>query len=129
MPFFFTFHFFPQHTRGCENKRVLGSSLSAKESDAFIAMPGGFGTLEELLEVITWQQLGYHSKPIGCLNVGGYYDKFLEFIDFSVESGFISSVARKIIVTASTPEELLDKMEKFEVAESRIVAASGGARS
>lgn len=107
----------------------MGSALAAKESDAFIAMPGGFGTLEELLEVITWQQLGYHSKPIGCLNVGGYYDKLLDFIDFAVESGFVRPVARKILVTATSAGELLDKMEKFEAAESRIAEASGGVRS
>lgn len=95
---------------------------AAKESDAFIALPGGFGTLEELLEVITWQQLGYHSKPVGVLNIGGYFDLFLAFLDKSVETGFISPIARSIVVTASTPGKLIDAMEKYEVAQSRIVA-------
>ena len=71
-------------------------ALMAKEADAFIALPGGFGTLEELLEVITWQQLGYHTKPIGCLNIDGYFDLLLAFIDKSVQSGFITQEAREI---------------------------------
>mmetsp|Transcript_39031 Transcript_39031/g.96611 ORF Transcript_39031/g.96611 Transcript_39031/m.96611 type:complete len:209 (-) Transcript_39031:42-668(-) len=101
----------------------------AKESDAFIAMPGGFGTLEELLEVVTWQQLGYHSKPIGCLNVGGYFDLFFAFLDKSVESGFITASARQIIVMGSTAGELLDAMERVEVVRSSLVAAPAGAQS
>ena len=83
-----------------------------KDSDAFIALPGGFGTLEELLEVITWRQLGHHDKPIGCLNVAGYFDLFLSFLETAVDEGFISSSAKKLLITARTPVELLDKMEK-----------------
>ena len=108
----------------CEHHATLCEPYpAAKESDAFIAMPGGFGTLEELLEVITWHQLGYHSKPIGCLNVGGYYDHFLTFLDVSVESGFIRPDARRIVITATSPAELLDKMEAFEpTTEDKIIA-------
>ncbi|CAN1274739.1 Cytokinin riboside 5'-monophosphate phosphoribohydrolase LOG3 [Linum perenne] len=83
----------------------------AKRSDAFIALPGGYGTLEELLEVITWAQLGIHDKPVGLLNVDGYYNSLLSFIDKAVEEGFISPSARYIIVSAPTAKELVKKLE------------------
>nr|GLL41059.1 hypothetical protein DM860_001771 [Ipomoea trifida] len=85
----------------------------AKHSDAFIALPGGYGTLEELLEVITWAQLGIHDKPVGLLNVDGYYNSLLSFIDKAVEEGFISPNARHIIVSAPTAKELVKKMEEY----------------
>ncbi|KAG1361561.1 putative Cytokinin riboside 5'-monophosphate phosphoribohydrolase LOG3 [Cocos nucifera] len=83
----------------------------ARRSDAFIALPGGYGTLEELLEVITWAQLGIHDKPVGLLNVDGYYNSLLSFIDKAVEEGFISPGARHIIVSAPTAKELVKKLE------------------
>ncbi|KAJ8616044.1 hypothetical protein MRB53_035416 [Persea americana] len=85
----------------------------ARQSDAFIALPGGYGTLEELLEVITWAQLGIHDKPVGLLNVDGYYNSLLSFIDKAVEEGFISPSARHIIVLAPTAKELMKKMEEY----------------
>ncbi|KAL9390897.1 hypothetical protein Peur_014817 [Populus x canadensis] len=85
----------------------------ARHSDAFIALPGGYGTLEELLEVITWAQLGIHDKPVGLLNVDGYYNSLLSFIDKAVEEGFINPSARHIIVSAPTPRELVKKMEEY----------------
>ncbi|KAJ9694441.1 hypothetical protein PVL29_010095 [Vitis rotundifolia] len=85
----------------------------AKHSDAFIALPGGYGTLEELLEVIAWAQLGIHEKPVGLLNVDGYYNSLLSFIDKAVEEGFISPSARHIIVSAPTAEELVKKLEEY----------------
>ncbi|XP_062213084.1 probable cytokinin riboside 5'-monophosphate phosphoribohydrolase LOGL5 isoform X1 [Phragmites australis] len=85
----------------------------ARHSDAFIALPGGYGTLEELLEVITWAQLGIHSKPVGLLNVDGYYDSLLSFIDKAVDEGFITPAARHIIVSAHTAHELLAKLEEY----------------
>ncbi|KAG5396196.1 hypothetical protein IGI04_018010 [Brassica rapa subsp. trilocularis] len=85
----------------------------AKHSDAFIALPGGYGTLEELLEVITWAQLGIHEKPVGLLNVDGYYNSLLSFIDKAVEEGFISTTAREIIVSAPTAKELVKKLEEY----------------
>ncbi|XP_021760129.1 cytokinin riboside 5'-monophosphate phosphoribohydrolase LOG3 [Chenopodium quinoa] len=85
----------------------------ARHSDAFIALPGGYGTLEELLEVITWAQLGIHDKPVGLLNVDGYYNSLLTFIDQAVEEGFISPSARHIIVSAPTAEELVKKLEDY----------------
>ncbi|WVZ00168.1 hypothetical protein V8G54_026237 [Vigna mungo] len=94
----------------------------AKRSDAFIALPGGYGTLEELLEVITWAQLGIHDKPVGLLNVDGYYNTFLSFIDKAVEEGFISPTARHIIVSAPTPKELVKEMEEYFPQHERVVS-------
>jgi uncharacterized protein (TIGR00730 family) len=74
---------------------------------------GGYGTLEELLEVIAWAQLGIHDKPVGLLNVDGYYNSLLSFIDKAVEEEFISPSARHIIVLAPTPKELLEKLEVY----------------
>ncbi|RID65329.1 hypothetical protein BRARA_D00530 [Brassica rapa] len=85
----------------------------ARHSDAFIALPGGYGTLEELLEVITWAQLGIHDKPVGLLNVDGYYSSLLSFIDKAVEEGFISPNARQIIISAPTAKELVKKLEEY----------------
>ncbi|XP_006652045.1 probable cytokinin riboside 5'-monophosphate phosphoribohydrolase LOGL5 [Oryza brachyantha] len=85
----------------------------ARHSDAFIALPGGYGTLEELLEVIAWAQLRIHHKPVGLLNVDGYYDSLLAFIDKAVHEGFVTPAARHIIVAARTPSELLSKLEDY----------------
>ncbi|PKU70111.1 Cytokinin riboside 5'-monophosphate phosphoribohydrolase LOG3 [Dendrobium catenatum] len=83
----------------------------ARHADAFIALPGGYGTLEELLEAITWAQLGIHNKPVGLLNIDGYYNCLLSFIDKAVEEGFIDPAARNIIISAQTSHELLSKLE------------------
>ncbi|KAJ0971012.1 hypothetical protein J5N97_018971 [Dioscorea zingiberensis] len=85
----------------------------SRQADAFIALPGGYGTLEELLEVITWAQLGIHNKPVGLLNVDGYYNSLLSFIDKAVDEGFITPAARHIIVSAPTAHELLFKLEEY----------------
>ncbi|XVF76121.1 hypothetical protein PTKIN_Ptkin13bG0240400 [Pterospermum kingtungense] len=85
----------------------------ARQADAFIALPGGYGTLEELLEVITWAQLGIHRKPVGLLNVDGYYNALLSFIDKAVDEGFISPTARRIIVSAPTAKQLVRQLEDY----------------
>lgn len=85
-------------------------SLMAELSDAFLALPGGFGTLEELFEAITWSQLGIHRKPIGVLNVGGYYDGLIGFLDHAVAEGFVSRENRGLVQIADTPEALLDRL-------------------
>ncbi|OAY76306.1 Cytokinin riboside 5'-monophosphate phosphoribohydrolase LOG1 [Ananas comosus] len=77
------------------------------------AQRGGYGTLEELLEVITWAQLGIHDKPVGLLNVDGYYNSLLSFVDKAVDEGFIMPTARHIVVSAPTPQELLSKLEDY----------------
>ncbi|KAI5389092.1 Cytokinin riboside 5'-monophosphate phosphoribohydrolase log1, partial [Lathyrus oleraceus] len=94
----------------------------AKHSDAFIALPGGYGTLEELLEVITWAQLGIHDKPVGLLNVDGFYNSLLSFIDKAVEEGFICPKARHIIVSAPSIKELVKKMEEYSPQHERVAS-------
>ncbi|XP_042456049.1 cytokinin riboside 5'-monophosphate phosphoribohydrolase LOG3-like isoform X3 [Zingiber officinale] len=98
----------------------------ARHSDAFIALPGGYGTLEELLEVIAWAQLGIHDKPVGLLNVDGYYNSLLCFIDKAVEEGFISPNARHIIVSAPTAKELMKKLEVIIQVNDLTVSNSSG---
>lgn len=85
-------------------------AMMAQLAEAFIAMPGGLGTLEELAEMLTWQQLGIHTKPIGLLNSGGYYDRLLDFIDHAVENGFVRPEDRRSLCVAETPEPLLRKL-------------------
>lgn len=85
-----------------ERKRMM-----AERSDAFLAMPGGIGTLEELFEVWTWQQLGYHNKPIGLLNVADYYRGLLQFMDHSVAQGFLAAPQRELIAVNADPAALL----------------------
>lgn len=84
-----------------------------RQADAFIALPGGYGTLEELVEVITWNQLGIHKKPVGLLNVDGFYDTLLTFFDKQLEEEFFDNSARSIVVSAPTASELLDKLEAY----------------
>ncbi|KAK1406617.1 hypothetical protein QVD17_42083 [Tagetes erecta] len=92
----------------------------ARQADAFIALPGGYGTLEELLEVITWAQLGIHQKPVGLLNVNGYYNSLLSFIDNAVDEGFITPDARRIVISAPTAHELLSKLEEYDPELNRV---------
>lgn len=82
-------------------------------SDGFIALPGGFGTLEELFEIITWLQLGLHTKPIGLLNVNGFYDDLLRLLETMVRKGFLSMKNYEMLLVATTIENLLQKMENF----------------
>ncbi|KAK1272627.1 Cytokinin riboside 5'-monophosphate phosphoribohydrolase LOG5 [Acorus gramineus] len=91
-----------------ERKREMGL-----HSDAFIALPGGYGTMEELLEVITWSQLGIHNKPVGLLNVDGYYNFLLAFIDKAVEDGFIKPSQRHIFVSAPNAKDLVQQLEDY----------------
>lgn len=85
-------------------------SLMAELSDGFIALPGGFGTIEELVEMMTWAQLGFHAKPCGIFNVAGYYDSLLQFFDRAHEDGFVRGAHRRMVVTASSAEDLLEQM-------------------
>jgi uncharacterized protein (TIGR00730 family) len=95
-------------------------AMMAELSDAFIAMPGGFGTFEEMMETITWGQLGIHRKPVGLLNIAGYYDPMLAMIDRAVEEGFILSRYRNLFVASSEVGELFDLMRKFQPLESIV---------
>jgi uncharacterized protein (TIGR00730 family) len=91
----------------------------AELSDAFIMLPGGFGTLEEFTESVTWRQLGIHDKPSGILNVDGYFDDLLRFVTHGVEGGFIRSHNAAQIAVAEDPASLLDAMAVGRAATSR----------
>lgn len=82
-------------------------------ADGFIALPGGFGTFEELFEIITWAQLGLHSKPIGVLNIDGFYDSLLQFLRQTVDAGFIRAERLDSLLIATTPATLLDDFARF----------------
>ncbi len=85
-------------------------ALMADLSDAFVALPGGHGTLDEFCEILTWAQLGIHAKPCGILNVAGYYDPLLEMFSRAVEEGFLKAVHRDMILVDSDPVQLLEGM-------------------
>jgi uncharacterized protein (TIGR00730 family) len=98
--------------RGLTELHVVSSmherkALMAELSDAFVALPGGIGTLEEPIEVFTWSQLGLHAKPLGVLNVAGYYDGLGAFLDHAVEQGFQPAAQRAKLVMAADPDALL----------------------
>jgi uncharacterized protein (TIGR00730 family) len=86
----------------------------AELADAFVAVPGGIGTLEELVEVYTWSQLGIHDKACGLLNVNGYYDGLVAFLDHAVEAGFLRAQHRAVLTVAADARELLDRLAAFE---------------
>ena len=83
----------------------------AMQSDAFIALPGGIGTMEEIFEVWTWRQLGFHRKALGLLNVAGYYDELLRFIDRSRDSGFLWPDVQELLLVDTAITPLLDRIE------------------
>jgi uncharacterized protein (TIGR00730 family) len=85
-------------------------AMMAELSDAFVAMPGGFGTFEEWFEVVTWAQLGLHVKPCALLNVDGYYDPLIALIDHAVKEGFINSTHRQLLLSGSDAHQLIDKL-------------------
>ena len=89
-------------------------ALMAEMSDAFVALPGGLGTLEELFETWTWAQLGMHAKPCGLLNVEGYFDGMLQFLDHAVAERFVRDVHRAMVVVESDPEKLLSRFMAYE---------------
>ena len=88
-----------------ERKRIM-----AEHADAFLALPGGIGTLEEFFEAWTWRQLGYHDKPVGLLNMGGYYDSLLVFLGSAVNNGFMSDWQMDLICTGSDAQLLLQQL-------------------
>jgi hypothetical protein len=88
-------------------------SLMGDLADAFVAMPGGLGTLEELFEVVTWAQLGIHPKPCAVLNVAGYFDPLIEFLDHQVTEGFVQTGNRGLILVEDEAEALLDRLATY----------------
>jgi uncharacterized protein (TIGR00730 family) len=104
---------------GLTDLRVVGSmherkALMAELADGFVALPGGIGTFEELFEVWTWAQLGHHTKPCALLNVRGFYDGLIAFLDKVVERGFMKDAHRSMLIVAQQPMELLERLEAYE---------------
>jgi uncharacterized protein (TIGR00730 family) len=100
---------------GLADLRVVGSmqerkAVMADLADAFIALPGGIGTLDEFFEMVSWTQLGLQRKPCGLLNVSGYYDRLIAFLDHALEEGFIRPEHRPLIQVGDHPEELLRRL-------------------
>ena len=110
------------HT-GLTDLHVVGSMHERKAmmsdlSDGFVALPGGTGTLEEFFEVLTWAQLGEHTKPCGLVNVAGYYDPLLAVFDHMVGKGFLSETNRALVIIESDPGALLAKLERYRPPEA-----------
>lgn len=104
---------------GLSDLRVVRSmherkALMADLSDAFIALPGGYGTLEEFCEMVTWSQLGIHTKPCGLLNVGGYFDPLIAMLDRATQEGFIPAKNRALVLEETEPERMLEALQRWE---------------
>ncbi len=104
---------------GCSELTVVETMrdrkwLMAERGDGFIAMPGGIGTLEELFEIMTLNQLAYIQKPLALYNLAGYYDKLVDFLDFAAGEGFIKKFQRDLLIISSDPADLLDKMAAYQ---------------
>src|SRR5919112_5838909 len=111
------------HT-GIPNLIVVASmhqrkSQMADMSDAFIALPGGIGTLEGFFEILTWAQLGIHAKPSGILNVAGYFDELIRFLDHAVQEGFLTEEHREAIMMEREPGTLLERMQAYAPPEGK----------
>ncbi|WP_262298552.1 LOG family protein [Microvirga sesbaniae] len=105
--------------RGLSDLRVVGSmherkALMAELADGFVALPGGLGTFEELFEIWTWAQLGYHRKPCALLNAGGFYDKLTDFLDDVVDRGFVKPIHRAMLIVESKPAALVEAVRSYE---------------
>ena len=94
-------------------------AMMAELADGFIAMPGGWGTLEEIFEMLTWAQLGFHEKPCGLLNVEGYYDNLVGFLEHSFEQKFVRELYRPILMQANDPATLLDQFSSYRAPKVR----------
>ncbi|MDO8226822.1 hypothetical protein BSBH6_03420 [Bacillus subtilis] len=94
---------------GMHERKAKMSELA----DGFIAMPGGFGTYEELFEVLCWAQIGIHQKPIGLYNVNGYFEPMMKMVKYSIQEGFSNESHLKLIHSSSRPDELMEQMQNY----------------
>lgn len=93
-------------------------AMMAELADGFITLPGGYGTLEEFFEIVTWAQLGLHRKPCGLLNVDGYYDPLLRLIDHAVAEGFVRAEQRPLVIDDASAQGLLQRMSAYAAPDS-----------
>jgi uncharacterized protein (TIGR00730 family) len=103
---------------GLHELRVVASMHDRKRemadlADAFVALPGGIGTLEELTEVLSWAQLGLHGKPCGVLDAAGYFERLIAFLDHAVDERFLAPAHRAMLLVASDPDQLLDRLAAY----------------
>ena len=120
--------------RGLASKEVMHASLSeltvvdsmharkqamSDLADAFIAMPGGFGTFDELFEILTWAQLGIHAKPVGILNIAGYFDALIRMVDVAVTQGFVPEAHRGLFVVETDPKSLIEALRSHPMPQIR----------
>jgi uncharacterized protein (TIGR00730 family) len=96
-------------TRSMHERKALMADLA----DGFVALPGGIGTFEELFEIWTWGQLGYHAKPVALLDIAGFYQPLLAFLDTVVAAGFVREAHRALLIDESEPGRLIDRMRAF----------------
>ncbi len=89
-------------------------AMMEEMSDSFIVLPGGLGTLDEMFEVLSWCQLGFHHKPCGILNIGGYYDSLLKFLDEMIDDNFASKDLYSFLLVAHKPDQILDKILNYK---------------
>ena len=94
-------------------------AMMADLADGFIALPGGWGTLEEIFEILTWAQLGFHDKPCGLLNIEGYYDGLIGFLENSFDQQFVNELCRPMLMKAREPQTLLDKFATYRAPKVR----------
>jgi hypothetical protein len=94
-------------------------AMMAELADGFIAMPGGWGTLEEIFEILTWAQLGFHEKPCALFNVEGYYDGLISFLEHSFEQQFVKQLCRPMLMQGDDPEDLLDRFAAYRAPKVR----------
>jgi uncharacterized protein (TIGR00730 family) len=94
-------------------------AMMAELADGFIALPGGWGTLEEIFEILTWAQLGFHDKPCGLLNIDGYYDGLIGFLENAFEQEFVNQLCRPMLMTADEPATLLDQFASYRAPKVR----------
>lgn len=120
--------------KGCTELHVVDTMHTRKQlmmdkADAFIAMPGGYGTLEELFEVVTWAQLNYHLKPVALYNVNGFYDALIQFVQHAVNEGFVREELRNLITVGHTPEAVLSALNESIVPDLASWLPKPGAQS
>jgi len=99
-------------------------SLMAERASGFVTLPGGLGTLEEMFEVLTWAQLGFHKKPIGLLNVHGFYDQLLGFLNHACAEGFMHQSHRDLLLADNAPAVLLQRMRSYKALASDKLAVN-----